>query len=283
MKILFEYKNKFYKFLNIVFSDDGSLYISVDRKIINNKSMKSFDKDTWKDVDYSRKPRKISYHTTGRVNYHGLFTDDSPSFFEPLVDITEENFISAISIPNIIKLDEYQGDFEETAIISLKDEELDRFTIGISIAPSNSMPESNVVILNFKGNISYDIRLFPSQNPVAPTADHFVYVKPNSMHDGQLIGRFAAELAYIQGEGSIHEMIVHGPNGEGVYTLYFAVEMRCAPKIEIALVNRKDEVRIVDNSKPHKLKFKILTSNGFVKDRDLRPFIKTIILDAEIY
>jgi hypothetical protein len=102
------------------------------------------------------------------------------------------------------------------------------------------------------------------------------------MFANQRLGRFEAELAYIQGSGN-SEIVVDGPNNQGVYTLYFSQVMRVAPRVTVDLFHQKNRFDLLENKYPHKLKFRIHGKGDLVRDTDLRSVIRSIELDAELY
>lgn len=106
MKLLLVNEGTTYRFLDIQLEDDGALYVSLDRKPSDPASRLSRKpgETTFAQVAPPVGPRKLSYHTTGRVNYHGLVSI-SPSFFEPLVDITAPNSVLLISLPSCTRLE----------------------------------------------------------------------------------------------------------------------------------------------------------------------------------
>lgn len=77
-------------------------------------------------------------------------------------------------------------------------------------------------------------------------------------------------------------MIVSGPNERGQYTMYFSVVMRIPPNVRVELTDPKLEFELLDNTQPHKLTFRIRGKGDLVREPDLRPFIRSIELDAEL-
>lgn len=282
MKILVSCKTSIHKLLDIERGDDGSVYISLDRKPRDPRSRQV--KIPGENLFVSGSPvtnaRKLSYHTTGRVNYHGLVTT-TPNFFEPLVEVTQLNHVLVISIPSIERLDIYTGDLGTTSgDICMPVENTERFAIGITFAPA-SFKEQNIPVVrcDFEG---FALLVHPTTLELEPpSSEHFVYAAPPSMFPSQRIGNHAAELAYVQGEGR-SEIVIYGPNGNGEYTMFFAVVMRVKPKVTVKLYNPKFRFELLGNDNPHKLRFRIHGKGDLVREENLRPIIKSIELDAEL-
>lgn len=282
MKIFIEHQSTTYKFLNIERADDGSIYIFVDRKpkeqrerYVKNPGDQAFKKGT-----PINKRRYLSYHTTGRVNYHGLI-NEKRNYFEPLTELTQPNFVLGISIPSAQLLDVYDKKPElKSTDFFIKQESSERFTMGIIFTPNNQV-ELDIPAVRFSyGDVA--LFLFPLELTVdAPTPKHFVYISPTTLFKNQRIGKHEAELAYVQGSGK-NQMVVRGPNNKGEYTLFFGNVMRIPPKITVTLQNPKFNFVLLQNEHPHKMKFRIFGKGDLVREKDLRPIIKSIILDAEI-
>jgi len=82
-----------YDFLRVEQGGDGSLYISVLRRSLERDQPMMWDQNQAQfapNPNARGGPRRISYHTTGRVNY-GTVVTSPPRYFEPLFEITQRN------------------------------------------------------------------------------------------------------------------------------------------------------------------------------------------------
>ena len=280
MKLLIQYQTKLYRFLDIQHQKDGSIYISLDRHVREPASrlVKKANETVYNPAPAPTNSRKLSYHTTGRVNYHGLVSSP-PSYFEPLVDISVANTVLAISIPSCTLLDIYEGGMvNETADYIIPINHENRFTFAVTFTPT-SFSELEGVRFDFR---DFSLWLHPILHDLSPpTPLHFVYAAPQQHFTNQRIGKNEAELAYVQGRGN-SEIIIDGPNQLGHYTMYFAVVMRVAPNVRVELTDPNHRFQLQDNTKPHKLTFSIRGKSDLVRETNLRPFIQSIELDAEL-
>ena len=104
------------------------------------------------------------------------------------------------------------------------------------------------------------------------------------MYDNQFASRFESELAYHQVRtGRQGEIVVYGPDSNGVYTFYTAVVMREAPQLAIEFHDESLSVEPEPNQdRPHRVRFRICGPSGYVTDRDLRHLIKALELNAQL-
>ncbi|NML72832.1 hypothetical protein HHL25_01705 [Rhizobium sp. S-51] len=279
MKLLLEHKNKIYRFLDIQQEYDGSVYVSVDRSPPEQvtKLTRRSGETSYSPIVQPKAPRKLSYHTTGRVNYHGLISVP-PSFFEPLVDITAPNSVLVVSVPSCSLLDTFEQTIDPAVDCLVPVEGSDRFEVGVTFTPNN-FDAAEGVRYDFSG---FALFIHPvTLNVPAPSPDHFVYAAPPSLFPRQRIGKHEAELAYVQGDGG-NQIVVVGPNRLGVYTMYFAAVMRAAPRVNVTLTNERLRFELIDNQRPHKLTFRIHGKGNLIRATDLRPYIRSIELDAEL-
>lgn len=137
---------RIYKFLKLVQEDDGSFYIVFlyDKKPkhcikyglkFNEKDGLSCEKKDINEKESTKfELKRISYHTTGRVNYHGM--THKSTYFEPLVNIQNINTFFMISIPQITQLQlvEEQNKINGN-IINLSKIQNERLNIYFSIFP----------------------------------------------------------------------------------------------------------------------------------------------------
>lgn len=279
MKILLEYAGHVYRFLDIQLEKDGSVYVSLDRKPRDpaNRLTRKPGDTAFKPASQPEGPRKLSYHTTGRVNYHGLISATS-GFFEPLVDLTGPNSVLLISVPSCPLLDRYEAVIDPHLDCFVPIESPGRFTVCLTFAPSGY---SDLAGVRFDfGN--FVLLVHPvSVDLSPPSPEHFVYAAAPSLFENQRLGKNEAELAYVQGEGGAG-IVVTGPNGRGEYTMYFSVVMRTPPRVRVDLTNPKDKFELINNEHPHKLTFRIHGKSALVRSTDLRPYIRRIELDAEL-
>ena len=241
------------------------------------------------DADPLEGPRRVSYHTSGRVNYGSVVTS-SPKFFEPLFDITQRNHFLLISIPCVERLELGSGSSssvdgeDETGFWDIPSSVSGRITFGLVIAPldDDGGDMSPHVRLGYD---TFAVFITLASLPVPVTEElkqHFIYGAPDGLRSNQFCGRFEAELAYHQARTGQTEVIIYGPDDRGVYTLYPSRVMRVQPDITVEFAEPGLLTEVIEGSRANRVRFRIRGPGGYITNRDLRPLIRSIILNAEI-
>lgn len=280
-----------YKFLRIAQQSEGSIYITVLRDEEHGDGAMRWDRENGCFVpDPSATPghRRVSYHVSGRVNYHSLVSSP-PLFFEPLFDITQHNHFLLISVPHISRLSAAETEPAEdsqvpAAVIDLDATVTGRVTFELTVASlDDDCQELHPYLRLGYDTFAFFLCLATLPLPIPDEmAQHFIYAAPRGLLKTQFCGRFEAELAYHQkrnGPG----IIIYGPDERGVYTLYPSVVMRVTPH---AIFHFSDPTLVAEvvgkESRPNKIRFRIRGPGGYITDQDLRPLIRRIELDAEL-
>ena len=187
MKVLIGNGISIYRLLDIQSEKDGSVYISLDRKprAPNKRLVHKQGESIFTPVAPPTGPRKLSYHTTGRVNYHGLVSSAPHGFFQPLVDITRPNTVLAVSFPSCSLLDKYEGPVNRNlGDCCLPLDHLDRFAIAVTFAPTD-FAEQEGIRYSFP---DFALLVHPILfDPSPPTSQHFVYAAPPTLFPNQRI------------------------------------------------------------------------------------------------
>lgn len=279
-----------YKFLRIEQHSDGSIYITVLRDDERRNGAMRWDPENEcfvSNPSATPSPRRVSYHVSGRVNYHSLVSSP-PLFFDPLFDVEQRNHFLLISIPSVPRLSVPETERAANtrvaeAVIDIDAAIVGRISFGLIIAALDDGCQE----LHPRIRLGYDtFALFICCDAVLVSipgelARHFIYAAPRGLYKTQFCGRFEAELAYHQkraGPG----VIIYGPDERGVYTLYPEVVMRVTPKATFHFSDPTLEAEVVDESRSNRLRFRIRSSGGYITNRDLRPLIQRVELDAEL-
>ena len=302
-RIAFRQGEFVYRFMTIEQHNDGSIYLAVDRDEDHGRGAMTLSSEgRWVETGElsDATQRRVSYHTTGRVNYHGP-SGGPPRFFEPLHDVTARNAFLAVSIPRASRLSRATqpastGSENVAVQIEVPAGFHERFAVALAIVPRSDVCDDLPVL----ARLDYEIfSLIVASDNLAhmvqpPSPDHFVYVATPGSFGAQAIGKLAAELAYHQvrhrtvgtldGEAStaIGELLVIGPDGEGVYTLYPAVVMRVAPSLNIRFSRPDLTAEVVEGARPNRVRFRVRGKSGYIRDLDLRPLVSRIELHAEL-
>lgn len=240
MRLLAVHAGQRYRFLNIDPSTrDGSLVITIRR---GGESRTTYQWGTRPEAQTpvqailpSGRPKnkKVTVHQSGRINFHEL---KRSIYIEPLTAITKTTCIYRYRIPKISRLTPFNSapaaedcDFDLSA---LADESL---SFSLFIGPANVSSNTHAVKLAYLNRYALLVALdTDTYIPPSDFMEHFVTLKPESGTIGsQVMNEDQALIAYHQALNETRELIVYGPNGDGVWQVIFAVPMRIAPKMTI--------------------------------------------------
>ena len=301
--IYIKYNDKIYKFLKLWTESDGSFYVELlhtrrtnqQKKIhyeVGNTSETLYTRIIEEhDSDINANPIRISYHTSGMIKYHGL--ERNVIFQEPLTNVTLINTYFMYSIPSLSSLDEKKG--LENSLLNLIDiEEVfdKRLNFYFSIFPPEFVEfekMSNVFfnvkvldLFSFVVTFEIDEQIFNFGSTVPEST--FLFFSPrDGVLQKQALSKSEAYLKFQQKIYETDELIVFPPNGEGVFKMLYAVEMRIPPMVKIEFSNESYEIRDVAKTTV-KTTFKIYDNkkSRYIKNaHDVQ--ITAISLDAEIY
>ncbi|SFD32116.1 hypothetical protein SAMN05421842_13218 [Clostridium uliginosum] len=298
-----KYENNIYKFLKLVQEDDGSFYIVFlynkkpkhcikYRLKLNEKDGLSCEKEAINEKESIRfELKRISYHTTGRVNYHGM-THNS-TYFEPLVNVQNINTFFMISIPQITQLQLVEEQNKTNcSIVDLSKIQNERLNIYFSIFPYefDGLGSINNLVTaitydkfySFVVTLEIDRLSINLEKRIEKNA--FLYgASECGLYESQVLGKNEAYIKFQQKLYSTKELILFAPNNAGIFRIVFCVEMRVPPRVNIEFFNDNYQIEIISVDTA-KLRFKILDtkSNSYLKDAE-NVKIKSISLDSEIY
>ncbi len=284
-RILIRYKNQTFKFLRIKFEiqRDGSLIVVFDREIKIP--------DLW---SWSTKPDsnpllagesldkfRISYHTSGRVNFHG--SSAKPIFSEPIFGITKPQTLAWVSIPSFESFTPFNEELIDGPVIEVSSDLNDRITFSLIIVPDPfKFDESPLIMVTYHNWFS--IALFQDVLPIEIQngfQDHFVTAVPgNGAYGSQQIEGDKALIKFHQKLNDTQSQIFYWEPNEGIYRLIFKSKMRVKPKLKVEFLDPNVKAEIVPvNSRIEKveIRFKCMNKNGYLK---IPPPIKSILLDS---
>jgi hypothetical protein len=280
--ILLRKDGRLYRFLKFDFQDqsDGSFYLVFDRKPRDeNMFVWSSTSCLPVEVETGLEKFKISYHTTGRVNFHGH--SGAPIFCEPIFAITSEQPLCVISIPSVEKL--LTKDIVEASdfVLDVGPEAEGRISFSIRIAPNLFVPKDSGIAIEYASWFKILIGIVPLLSSIPEGFDdHFVSIATQAgPYASQVLSVANATIAFHQkAQGTVGQVAYFEPN-EGVYRLIFTVEKRGVPKVTIQFVDSSIQAEIVAVS-TYQLKFRAKGPAGYVK-RETLP-IHGIALDSRL-
>ena len=230
----------------------------------------------------------ISYHTSGKVNYHKM--SFKSAFMEPLYEVHETNRFFVYSFVHPEKAFENSTEKRDSNAIDLDISCLTdkRIDIVLSVEPKGAQRKHNNSFV-----ISYP--LYSLGVEIMDDANSFDFARIYQENDcvmmrphldkylEQYVTKEKAFLEYNHAIYQTEELIVLPPNGEGILKVIFAVEKRIPPWIYIEFENSNFKIDLITR-KTTSLTFKVFDKkhNQYIKNADDIKITK-LILDAEIY
>lgn len=230
----------------------------------------------------------ISYHTSGKVNYHKMAFQSA--FMEPLYNVREANhfFVYSFVHPEIAFKNSIEKVSSNAINVDISDFMESRINIMLSVEPADIQPKHNNSFV-----ISYP--LYSLCVEIMDDADSFnfaqiykenecVKIRPRlDKYSEQHVTKEKAFLEYNHAIYQTKELIVLPPNGEGILKVIFTNEMRIPPWICVEFLNPNFKAEILTRKTTH-MTFKVFDkkrSQYIKKADDIQ--ITQVILDAEIY
>lgn len=308
IQVYLKRKEILYKFLSVKQSADGSIECifhnlnsrqkGISQTLEVEMSPNKHITKTVEETDFAEVHRidpYVTYHTTGRVNYHGCTF--KAQFFEPLDGIEQPQFFFMVSICEMDSLqiiEQSECAKRPGIIIDISAFEEKRCNFLFAVVPKK-LPE-----LSSKMNLGFFIIGFQLFGLAIELLDDSMSFNFSSIYDKSDIVKFKPHFGkYLEQKSSINEaylnyqhklyetkeLIILPPNGEGIVKIIFTVEMRRAPWIYLEFEDKmlcidKDSIKRTQTNVSFKVKD--LKSGQYVKSLE-RLHIKTLILDAEIY
>jgi hypothetical protein len=259
----------------------------------------------------TRKTKEISIHTSGRVNYH--FDQAAPRFIPPLMDLVEPVTVVGYRIPAFDLLDSVQDDRQGDVAVEIPESCTGVVQFHFLILPA-VVPTLHGEVTRFgvEGlfalacvNTTDDLQPLPPGVPERA----FVTLRPNDGFAEQAISEANAFLRFRKSmfannvraaadsagtpipEDLIEAAIAEGPglyppNGEGIWTVVTAAEMRNPPALNVHFEEEGLKAEVVDLRPGDtrlanvRVRFRVRDSSG----RHIKGVvpIRRIELDAEL-
>lgn len=261
----------------------------------NNNSLGTFKITEQRSTEPAESNReeqtRITYHTTGQVNYHN--SSHASIFLEPLHHISTISCFYILSMPDFNSFNNRYNHAKRIKrnncildVSQLKDQ---RINWEFYIAPSDvEVDENSLVKINFSHVFSILIVPNIDRNSLnfgsIYNNSEFVRIAPSSGLYSSLPSTISdAKLKYMHVLYRAEGLMIFGPGLDGTIALYFTVEMRIPPLVKIELENPNQYVNLIEKSKIH-IVFKIINKITMLPVTDAKDIIITnLILDAEIY
>jgi hypothetical protein len=296
-RVLIRQGDVVYRFMRLETSSDGSLIVLVDRDPRSKRGgynwtfdLSSYETSTPVPVDPANdRPlpsSRFSVHTTGVIHRYAEGVRQGTMQIEALHNLTKLWTFGMVSIPSVSRLDLLEVSkhrHDGTAILEIPENVSERITFLIEIGPSPQQPQSFGVGLNYE-LYSLVARVVPNPNfPAEIKAEHFVAAMSDAGTQGP-IDKALAELSYYQRIHGNTAFVFREDKG-GAYIAMAIVPMAKPPKLTITF-NRPDlkiEIIPFEGRPPtHKVRFWICDKGGRNRTEDLRKFISSVELNAEL-
>jgi len=320
-RLIVEHDGLFRVFANIAIStNDGSIILSLIRSGTNTFGWQSDPSGTVVDaVQYSEeipRTKKITIHTSGRVNYHG-WPQRRKNFIPCLLDLTEPTPIIIYVIPTLASLD-LAGDVRTTdQVVEIVDGVEEALALEFSVIPFDfpQLPREIMRII-IESRYALTCVAFPSaslQIQSGVPAEAFFWLRPTSFLSEQALpedqcfirfqqlmhaNQIRSALTSSSVPEGIHDQIIgetvrdgrgiQGPNGEGVWEIVTRTPMRIRPSLIVQFSNPRYRAEVID-MKPTDTRLDKVRVRFKVFDEEERRWIKHSVaildafLDAEMY
>lgn len=240
-RLLIRFQQRIYRLFTYWLADsDGSFYITLPREgttdihwhgVINPRDGIA----EWSRGESTPKPKtkRISYHASGMVVYHG---NETPHIYcEPIYGITKPFRFGTHSVPSIDRLDVYNKQLRASdTVIDAPDNAIGRINFGCTIAPWDWISPAHLGIsIRYDELFSFHVSIEENSFIVPPEFSNYFscFVPGASLFDKAMVDNDTALLNFHHKKEGTKDFI--GYFNQGVYTLIFRVPMACVPKFSI--------------------------------------------------
>lgn len=228
-------------------------------------------------VEYSEpkpKTKRVTVHTSGRVNFH-CTPNPGVNFIPCLLDLTEAVALCAYIVPRLDGLDSIEASSSDDHVIDFNDEFDTRLGFEFIVIPNNSsLIGEEVWRFIVEGRYGLACRLFSGQGiefPKGVPPGAFTLIRPSSQLPKQQIEEGVAFLRFQQlmhenqvrqallsstipehvHETLVQEVVrngrgIQGPNNEGVWEVVCSVPMRIRPELVVEFVDKRYQAEMID-------------------------------------
>lgn len=276
-----------YRLLRFTQASDWSLVIIWDRWSQEDPQYHRFSSASPTPVagTPSTDQKRLTYHPTGQVNYHG-WVQIPPQFHQPLHAATQPQLLIGVSVAAATSLTSLiSGVKSRDIVVNLTDDVGDmRFSFGLVVAPHTfESPPNTIFRLDYDVFSIVCVTLPPPHVP-SGLERHNIYFAPEGPLRSRAIKDLdVAMLSYHQTRVGHTELGIYPPNGDGVYHLLSSVVMRAVPQVNITFIEPGYRIEIVhERARPMLIPFRIFRGEQRITEGDLRSLITSIELDAEL-
>jgi hypothetical protein len=276
-----------YRLLSFKQTSDWSLVIAWNRPSPLDPKHHRFSSDDPTPIacDPPTADKRLTYHITGQVNYHG-WVHTPPRFIEPPHALTQRHLLIAVSLVHATTLMPLVAKKRrDEVIVDLADDIGDaRFTFGILAGQLGFENPPNTLF-----RLDYDlfsIICVTMPPPYIPNTleHHNVYMAPEGPLSSRAIEDIdVAMLAYHQARIGHSGLGVYPPDGDGVYSLFTSVLMRAVPNLRITFSEPGYHIEVIrERARPMFVPFRIFRGDQRITRGDLRTIITAIEVESEL-
>lgn len=187
------------------------------------------------DPTVCRKGFRVTYHPSGRVNFHHI--TGASVFMEPIFQVTRPEALINFSIPDTGRLDSVEKLGTDDAVIDVPG---GRLSFAVAIAPWDTPPTRYGMLWAWTWRPLFSLWLLAAPPPPQAILDvqpqHFHYLpRQIGLFQHQFVSKDEALVRFHQSLNGTESDILYYPDGEGICRMVFVVPMRGVPCVEINL------------------------------------------------
>lgn len=265
-------KDKYYKFMKFVFHHhiDGSLYFTF---FVQNQSQ------------VEENVLKVSYHSTGRVNYQ-IGKLEVTIFIDPVYNVAKPFNLLVSRISNFEEAFVYLDGINEDDLVVDLNNSMNYLNLIITIAPINysTIGSKEIELSRVRFNQFFDL-IINSISDVevyqSKLSECGFVIPAIGLYNSQVINKNEALINFHQKANNNKDSIIYSPNSEGVWKIIHSVPMRIPPALTIQFENTSYQAIKIDSQSS------VAITKFLVKDKfqnTVKHFvnIKEIELDSEL-
>jgi hypothetical protein len=263
---------------------DGSIYITLVRENEITEGYSGLLDTTGghikniKQTDQVNKIIKITYHTSGIINYHNLTSTRIRS--EPLFDISSKFLFIEYLVNDLNKLT-YQESSENDIFIKLPQKEKSQnYSFAFSISPTKS--ENSISIDFYSGLFYLELNAQIVNNFNNEISMPFYYLTPNTGNYKESFSENACVL-FHQKINATNDIIIYEPNKSGIYTMIYHEKRRSTPISDSLIKFKNSNFKAIFTSiQPHYAKFYVVNQINGNRIIEINNFIESITFDNRL-
>lgn len=224
--------------MDIVFKINSDLfYLGRVEHNINDGSVYWFGNIKKKDSHIFEKI-KVSYHTSGRVNWH--FASRDTYTLTALTEISKRVSFFTLGIPELKALEIYSKTVDENVLIVPVEYCEGRWLIDHFVFPVSDNTYTEIPYIQLNNYLGFSVSLLPANpSPLKVDKMSFQALGGNAIYLQTLQkDKFLAKTEHLQKIYQNNNLMIVGPDTKGEFKIIFTVPMRIPPRIEVTFTEK---------------------------------------------